>query len=605
VDRRRCHVRRIQPDRRDHAGARSSVEATRRRLTARAVACGGGPGQRGGDDLSASDIEDASDHIDEAQDALGRLAWEEALELARTSITDDPRREADRLDIIAEAHWWLGNLDECIAAREQAFAKYEAVGDGTSAGQCAVWLYEHHMMKTHAAISGAWLRRARRALEGNEQCQAFGALALREAEVAHGAGDLARAEASARQVLELARRLPSANLEAQALQTIGRILIDAGQLAEGLGHLDEAMLAAIEGRLDAYTTGKVYCSMISACEELGDLRRAAEWIDATARWSQHHPAAMWPGICRVHRAALLQLRGDYRTAEREVRKACAELDGFHMGNVAAGFNELGEIRRRLGDFDGAEEAFARAEAICGRQSAGLALLRLAQRRIDAATTIVTRLLAAHSWNELGRGKLLPARVQIAVAAGDLESAAGAAAELERIAEAYNSPALHAAAVSARGRLQLAQGEVHDACVTLQRAVIEWTQLEVPYEVATAQLLLGQACRHCGDDDGARQSFERAATIFDRLGAAVDAQQWSTEEAPSALPAGLTEREAEVLCLVAAGHTNKDIAAELYLSERTVARHLSNIFTKIGVTSRTAAAAFAFEHRLTDARRGAP
>jgi DNA-binding NarL/FixJ family response regulator len=141
-------------------------------------------------------------------------------------------------------------------------------------------------------------------------------------------------------------------------------------------------------------------------------------------------------------------------------------------------------------------------------------------------------------------------------------------------------------------------------VTLQRAVVEWTRLEVPYEVATAQLLLGQACRHCGDDDGARQSLERAATIFDRLGAAVDAQQWSAEETPSALPAGLTVREAEVLCLVAAGRTNKDIAAALHLSERTVARHLSNIFTKIGVTSRTAAAAFAFEHRLTDASRGA-
>jgi ATP/maltotriose-dependent transcriptional regulator MalT len=342
--------------------------------------------------------------------------------------------------------------------------------------------------------------------------------------------------------------------------------------------------------------------MISACEELGDLRRAGEWIDATARWSQHHPAAMWPGICRVHRASLLQLRGDYPTAEREVRKACAELDGFHMGNVAAGFNELGEIRRRLGDLEGAEEAFARAESICGSQSAGLALLRLAQRRVDAATTIVTRLLDAQTWNELARGKLLPARVQIAVAAGDLESAANAADELERVAAAYKSPALHAAALSSRGRLQLAQGNSRDACVTLQRAVVEWTQLEVPYEVATAQLLLGQACRHCGDEDGARQSLERAAGIFDRLGAAIDSHQLSGLDAPTSLPAGLTDREAEVLCLVAAGRTNKEIATSLYLSERTVARHLSNIFTKIGVNSRTAAAAFAFEHQLADATR---
>jgi ATP/maltotriose-dependent transcriptional regulator MalT len=544
------------------------------------------------------------DRIDEARVALGRLAWDEALALAQASRTDDRLREAVRLDVIAEAWWWLSNLDECIVAREQAYAGFEAGGDFVSAGWCAVWLYEHHMMKRRPAISGAWLRRARRALEGAEQTSAFGALALREAEVAHGSGDLARAESLARDALALARRLPSADLEAQALQTIGRVLIDGGQLAEGLGHLDEAMLAAVEGRLDAYTTGKVYCSMISACEELGDIRRAAEWIDATARWSQNHPAAMWPGICRVHHAAILHLRGDWPTAEREVRKACAELDGFHMGNVAAGFNELGEILRRLGDLDGAEAAFARAEEICGHQSAGLALLRLAQRRIDAATAIVTRLLTAQTWNELARGKLLPARVQIAVAAGDLDGATEAADELERIARAYCSPALSAGALSARGRVQLAQGDTRDACATLQRAVDEWNRLEVPYEVATAQLLLGQACRHCGDEDGARHSLARAADIFDRLGAVVDAQQLPGFATPS-LPAGLTEREAEVLGLVAAGHTNREIATALHLSERTVARHLSNIFTKIGVTTRTAAAAFAFEHHLSDAAHRAP
>ena len=457
------------------------------------------------------------------------------------------------------------------------------------------------MMKAQRAIGGAWLRRARRALEQHTESVAYGALLLREAEVTHGSGDLAGAESKARAVLELARRLRSADLEAQAQQTVGRVLIDSGELAEGIGYLDEAMLAAVEGRLDPYTTGKVYCSMISACEGLGDLRRAAEWTDATERWSQNYPAAMWPGICRVHHASLLQLRGDWPAAEREARRACAELDGFHMGNVALGFNEIGEIRRRLGDLDGAEEAFAHAEAICGQQSAGLALLRLAQHRIDAATTIITRLIGEQTWNELARGKLLPARVQIAVAAGDLDTASAAADELERIANTYKSPALSAAACSARGRLLLAQGNAADACATLHRALRQWTELEVPYEVATAQLLLGQACRNSGDEDGAGRSLTQAATIFERLGAALDSQQLRGLHAAANLPAGLTTREAEVLGLVASGRTNKEIALTLHLSERTVARHLSNIFTKVGVSSRAAATAFAFEHDLVARR----
>ena len=556
-------------------------------------------------ELSEGDVADSTSSVEQARAALARWAWAEARDRVRNAPPQVGIQEADRLDILAEASWWLGHLDDCIAAREQAYAHYQAGGALELAGQCAVWLYEHHMMKARSAIAGAWLRRGRRALEQHPQSTAYCGLLLREAELAHGSGDLAGAESCARTVLDLARRLPSADLEAQAQQTIGRVLIDSGQLAEGLGYLDEAMLAAVEGRLDPYTTGKVYCSMISACEELGDLRRASEWTDATARWSQNHPAAMWPGICRVHHASLLQLRGDWPAAEREARRACAELDGFHMGNVALGFNEIGEIRRRLGDLSGAEEAFARAEAICGQESAGLALLRLAQRRIDAATTIITRLIGDQTWNELARGKLLPARVQIAVAAGDLDTASAAADELERIASTYKSPALAAAACSARGRLQLAQGNAADACATLHRALRQWTELEVPYEIATAQLLLGQACRHSGDEDGANRSLTQAAGIFARLGAALDSQHLRGLDVPADLPAGLTTREAEVLALVASGRTNKDIASALHLSERTVARHLSNIFTKIGVNSRTAATAFAFEQDLAKPTRNAP
>lgn len=537
------------------------------------------------------------DPLEAARRLLGSWVWPGALDAARSAVVPPGPLEADRLDIVAEASWWLGQMDDCIAAREQAYAVYEAHGDGLSAGRCAVWLWEHHQLKARPSMAGGWLRRARRALDGATESVPYGDLMLREAEVAHGSGELDRATALAREALALARRLRSIDLEAAALQTIGRLLIDAGDLAEGLGNLDEAMLSAVEGKLSPYTTGKVYCSLISACEQLGDLRRASEWTDATLRWSEEHPMAMWPGICRVHHAALLQLRGDWGAAEREARQACVELDGFHVPNVAAGYIEIGEIRRRLGDLDGAEEAFATAEALCGQQSAGLALVRLAQRRVDQATAIITRMLADHTWNQLARGKLLPARVQIALAAEDVEAAVEAADELDRIADEYESPALSAAALSSRGRLQLARGEADAACATLREAFTQWQQLEVPYEVATVRLLLGQACRSCGDEEGATSSFASAAAIFDRLGAALDVRHIRDLTSSSSLPAGLTAREGEVLGLVASGATNKEIAAALHLSERTVARHLSNIFTKVDVTSRTAAAAFAYEHDL--------
>ncbi|MGQ0832622.1 MAG: LuxR C-terminal-related transcriptional regulator [Microthrixaceae bacterium] len=540
---------------------------------------------------------DVRDHLAEARRLLNDCEWEQALDATRhVDAKSGSNEEADRLDIVAEASWWIGRLDDCIDAREAAYAAYDAIGDHRRAGQCAVWLWEHHAVKARPAIGGGWLRRARRALEDHPETVEFASLVLREAEVAHGAGTLDEAQRLAGDALALCRRLRSQDMEAQALQTLGRILIDSGRPQEGLAHLDEAMLSALEGKLSPYTTGKVYCSLISACKELGDPRRAAEWIDATTRWSENHPLAMWPGICRVHHASLLHLKGDWEAAEREARQACAELDGFHVPNVAAGYIEIGEIRRRLGDLDAAEAAFATAEALSGQTSPGLALVRLAQRRIDEAIAIITRMLAERPTERLARAKLLPARVQIAIAAGDLDGAVAAADELDEIASAFAGPMLAADARSARGRLQLALGDAPGACGTLRDALTLWQELEVPYEEATVRLLLGQACRGCGDEEGAARSLSISAAIFDRLGAAHDAAP-ADARSPSSLPAGLTEREAEVLALVASGLTNKELATRLYLSERTVARHLSNIFTKVGVTSRTAAAAFAFEHGL--------
>ncbi len=389
------------------------------------------------------------------------------------------------------------------ASREAAFAAFDECGEDRLAGQCAVWLYEHYCFRAQPSIGGAWLRRARQRLDSDAECAEYGNLVLREAEVAHGRGDLDR-RGRARAADDRARppaAQPRTSRPGRCRRWVGCWSTRA-EPEEGLGYLDEAMLSAVEGRLGPYTTGKVYCSLISACEELGDLRRAAEWTDATARWSERHPFAVFPGVCRVHRAWALQCRGQWTRAEEESVRACAELVGVSRVHAAAGFVELGEVRRRVGDLEGAEEAFREAEALCGRPQAGLALLRLAQGRVDAANAIIERALEEETWKRLARAKLLPARVQIAVACDDLASARVAATELDAIAAEFDRPALLAAAASARGRLSLAEGDANAACATLRRALELWQDLDVPYEVATARLLLGQARRGVGDEDGA-------------------------------------------------------------------------------------------------------
>lgn len=537
--------------------------------------------------------------VAQAHAALARHDWQAAYDATwpMSGSEADAADQAARLDARAEAAWWLGHMDECIETREAAYAIFDRVGDTRAAAHSAVRLWEHYCFKAQPNIAGAWLRRARRSLDGDTECAIYGSVVLREIEVMHGQGDLERAASVAGEVIELARRLHATDLEAEGLQTLGRILIDQGRPREGLEHLDEAMLFAVEGRLGPYSTGKVYCSLISACEELGDHSRASEWTDATMRWSDRHPFAVFPGLCRVHRAWALQCRGELTQAEQEVIRACEELSGVSRAHAAMGFAELGEVRRRLGDLDGAEDSFREAEVLSGRPQPGLALLRLAQGRLDAATSIIAGALEDATWNRLTRSKLLPARVQIAVAEGDHETAQQAAGELETIAEDFDSPSLRAAAALAHGRLLLARGHATAASTHLRRALERWQLLDVPYEVATTRLLLGQACRIGGDEEGAIGSFAAAETIFEHLGATLDVRTTRDLHSHSSFPDGVTGREVEVLRLVASGRSNKDIAAALFLSERTVARHLSNIFTKIGVSSRSAATAYAFEHGL--------
>ena len=540
--------------------------------------------------------------VDAARAALARYDWSAAYDAAVAAAGSDDA-SSELLEVFAEAAWWRSRLDECIAARERCYRRYEDAGDAARAGATAVLLYGNHAFRGQHAVAGAWLGRGRRLLADVPECADHGVLWIAEAEAAHGGEDVVRATEFAERALGLGRRLPDADLEAESLQCLARLCLADGRPDEGLALFDEAMLGAVEGRLSPFVVGKVYCSLISACEELGDLRRAAEWTKAGATWASHHPVSAFPGLCRVHRAEVLQMQGHWERAEEEARRACAELDGVNPYNTALSFKEIGEIRRRLGDLDGAAAAFRAATDLGLQPQPGLALLRLAEDKVAVAARMIQQALCEAGGNDLARAKLLPAAVQIGVAADDLDAARTAADDLARIARTYRSSVIEASTSMSRGRLLLAEGNVPNALAALRLALQRWRDLGVPYEVATTQVLLGEAARRAGDDEEATAYFTAAAAAFEDLGARLDVARIDVVDGVGAVRkpiAGLTEREVELLRLVAAGRTNRAIAAELHVSEKTVERHLSNVFRKLGVSSRAAASAHAVHHGLADA-----
>jgi ATP/maltotriose-dependent transcriptional regulator MalT len=362
--------------------------------------------------------------------------------------------------------------------------------------------------------------------------------------------------------------------------------------------LDEAMLSATQGELGPMATGQVYCNVIAACQELGDVRRAGEWTEALRGWCESQPASVFPGLCRVHRAEVMRLRGAWEEAEREAGQASEELRDTMPAFAGEALYQLGELQRQRGELEAAELTFKRASDLGFDPQPGLALVRLARGKADAAAASVRSTLTQES-NRLLRARLLSAQVEIAIAGDDLPTARGATEELAEIAREYGSLALEAAAAFAHGRVELAAGEASAALASLRRAWELWQTADCPLEAAQTRRAVGLACREIGDADGAELALTSSFAAFEQLGAKGEARR--TAELLGARPsvAGLTAREIEVLRLVAAGKSNREIAAELYLSIKTVARHLSNIFCKTDVSSRTAATAFAYEHGLID------
>jgi DNA-binding CsgD family transcriptional regulator len=542
-------------------------------------------------------VAEAGTGIDRARDALARGAWADAYE--ELSAADRSTLTPHDLEGLADAAWWVSRLEESLDARQKAYAAYVAEGDERAAGAVAARLAIEHFVREESAIGAGYLMRAQRHLQDLSACAEQGFLAVVEANVARFAGELDRTLASARRAIEIGQRFGDRNLVAMAIHTEGLALIDAGEVPEGLALLDEAMTAVLAGDLSPYFTGIIYCNLIQACLELSDVRRAGEWSDAARVWCDAlQPDAPFPGMCRVNRAEVARLRGAWPEAEAEALLASEEMATLEPGLAAAALNQVGEVRRRTGDVDGAEAAFARAHELGADPQPGLALLRLAQGKVEAARTGLRLTLGAEHQRPR-RTRLLAAQVEVALATEDLDEAGAAVDELEAMAREAGTPAFAASAATAAGALHLAAGDVPDALERLREACAAWQALKLPYEAARARVLYAQAIRAGGDEEGAALELRAALAAFERLGARPDVATTSRLlEGSEALPAGLTAREAEVLRLVAAGKTNRDIAVELVISEHTVARHLQNIFAKLDVSSRSAATAFAFEHGLT-------
>jgi ATP/maltotriose-dependent transcriptional regulator MalT len=537
-----------------------------------------------------------SEQIAEARDAVARESWAEAYRRLRALDADglSPRD----LEGLADAAWWTRRMEESFAARQRAYAGYADAGDDLAAALVAGRLCIDRFWRGEAAVGAGWLMRAQRHLRGRPESLQHGYLALCEAFVAHRRGELEAALPLTERAIRIGQRFGDRDLVAMGIHAQGLALVAAGRVAEGMALLDEAMTSVVAGELSQYYTGVIYCNVMASCLEVGDLGRAGEWSEAARAWYEGlSPEAPYPGFCRVNRSEVALLLGAWSEAEAEATRACQELT-FQPMAAGRAFYEAGEVRRRMGDLAGAEAAFARSHELGFEPQPGLALLRLAQGRPDAAMAALRLALGGGAGGRLGRARLLAAQVEVALAADDLDAARAASGELATIAHDFGTPALDAEAAMADGSLRLAEGDLPGALARLRHACATWQELRLPFEAARARLRYGAALRQAGDADGALLELRAALAAFQRLGAAGEAARAAELLGERAeLPRGLTAREAEVLRLVATGRSNRDIAAELVLSEHTVARHLQNIFAKLGVSSRAAATAFAFEHDL--------
>ena len=542
----------------------------------------------------------AADNLQLARDAFSRCGWTDAYRLLGAADRDTPLGPAD-LERLAAAAYLIGRDAESAGIWTRAHQGFLSVGAVQPAARCAFWLafgLMHHGERSRAA---AWITRARQLLEhGHDDCVEYGYVLLPIALQRLFGGDPAGAYDTFGRAAEIGDRFGDRDLVALTRHSRGRVLIRMGRIREGVSLLDDAMVAVEAGEVSPLVVGEVYCSVIEGCLEVFDLRRAQEWTAALTRWCESQPDLVpYRGQCLVRRAEILQLHGAWPDALEAAQEACERLTRPSPQPASgAAFYQCGELHRLRGEFIEADEAYRAASRHGRKPQPGLALLRLAQGQAESATMAI-RLAADEAHGSESRSRLLPAFVEIMLAAGDVQAAHGAAGELGQRAAALDAPALHAAAGQARGAVLLAEANARAALPILRRAWVTWQDVDAAYEAARVRVLIGLASRELGDTDAAEMEFDAALWTFQQLGARPDVRRVEalSRSVRHKADGGLSAREIQVLRLVAAGKTNRQVAADLFISERTVERHLSNIFNKLGVSSRAAATAYAYEHHL--------
>jgi ATP/maltotriose-dependent transcriptional regulator MalT len=537
------------------------------------------------------------DELSKARAAFEQQDW--ATAFAALAATDPEQLAVDDLERLATAAFLLGRADESRQLLQRMWQLHVDAREYPEAAWSAFWLAFALVGTGDLAVGGGWIARAHALLDdhGTDVVER-GYLLIHDMFRHVFSGEFPEALGIAERIIDYGRRFGDDQLLAMGLSSQGRLTLYTGRVREALALCDQAMAVVMAGTVTPGIAGHIYCTMIEGCQEIADFGRAEAWTAALTRWCDGQAGLLpFTGQCATHRGQIMSLHGAYQQALEEFAHARRRYEA-EGSSPAAGtaWAEEGDVRRVLGDFTGAEQAYEQAIQ-CGHEpQPGLALLWLAQRRHDSAVAAVRRLLAEVG-DPVHRSRILPAAVEILLADGQaVDDADSAAAELTGIAEEFGCAAVIARAAYAQASVALAQGDAAGALPYLRRAVQEWARLDAPYEVARCRLAIGRALTALGDADSARTEFQTARQLFSELDAGPAAREVAALLEPG-LPGGLTEREVEVLRLVAAGRSNPEIAAALTLSEKTVARHLSNIFTKLDVSSRTAAAAFAYEQHL--------
>jgi DNA-binding NarL/FixJ family response regulator len=536
-------------------------------------------------------MDEQCDALEQARRASEARDWPGAA--AQFDMLDSEQLTADDLAAYAEAVWWLGRTEDALRLGAAAYDAFLADSRPVEAAMRAMRLGVLHLARGDEQQGAGWLGHAGRQAEGIPECALHGYVAgFTELELSLIAGEPAAAVDAARRVQDIGRRFDTPELVAQGLHGEGRALIKSGQVVDGLALLDEAMVAVLHGQFDPFLTTALSCNAVAACHEVGDVRRMARWTELTEQWLASMTAAVvFNAMCRVHRAHVQVLQGEWDEAERGVLQVLANLDANRVFYAAEAWYVVAEVRRLRGD-PSAADAYDEARARGRDPQPGQALLRLQQGDATGAATSVRTALAAVGADPLRRAPICAAAVEIALAAGRLEDAAAAESELTATATRYATSGLEAMAATARGAVLLAEGRAEEALPVLRDACRRWHELGAVHEAACTGFRLADAYRGLGDEVTATAEQERAQATFERLGA--------YRLAPEP-PGGLTRRECEVLALVAGGGSNRQIGEQLYISERTVARHLTNIFHKIGVTSRTQAARYAHDRGISTSR----